>query len=200
MICLWGRDMDIAIFGGGIAGLMCAITLRAHGQHCRVYERSSQAQEAGMGFILVPEGIACLQSFGVHLTGDVQGTLLNRYYCRDSAGEIVYEQALPGGTRGIRRRDLTNALMRALGDGEVVVLADLDELELDKDFQVTSAKLRQREGVRQITADLYIGAEGINSRARQAIFPDWPATPDRVHEFVGLVRCDKAVNWAAHNL
>jgi 2-polyprenyl-6-methoxyphenol hydroxylase-like FAD-dependent oxidoreductase len=192
--------MNIAIFGAGIAGLMSAITLRAQGQCCRVYERSSLAQEAGMGFILVPEAIAALERFGVHLSGDVNGTPLRRYHCRDSGGRIVYEQAMPAGSRGIRRRDLTTALMRGLDRGEAVVFADFEGLDVDEDFHVTAAHLRWQGASRAVIADLYIGAEGVNSRARHAIFPDWPVTPDQVPEFVGLVRCEKALHWADHNL
>lgn len=192
--------MDIAIFGAGIAGLMSAITLRAQGQRCRVYERSSQAQEAGMGFILVPEGIASLQRFGVRLAGDVSGAPLERYNCRDSAGHMVHEQSMPAGSLGIRRRDLTTALMRALGEEEILQFADCEGLEFDEDFHMAAALVRSQAGVQRVTADLFVGAEGVNSRARQAIFPDWPATPDPTPEFVGLVRCDKAVSWAAHNL
>lgn len=153
-----------------------------------------------MGFILVPEGIAALERFGVHLAGDVSGAPLNRYHCRDSAGRIVYEQAMPAGSRGIRRRDLTMALMRALDGGEAVVFADFEGLDVSEDFQVTGAHLRWQGDSRAVIADLYVGAEGVNSRARQTIFPDWPVTPDQVPEFVGLVRCEKAVHWADHNL
>src|SRR5215472_14362795 len=191
--------MDIAIFGAGIAGLMSAITLRAQGQRCRVYERSVQAQDAGMGFILLPEGIKCLESFGVRLTGVLSGARLERYVCRDSTGRIICEQAMPAGTRGIRRRDLTAALMRALGE-DTVVYAELECFEFDHDFHATAAWLRSSGGRERIAADLYIGAEGVNSRARNAMFPDWPTTPDPVPEFVGLVRCDKGVTWAAHGL
>src|SRR5262249_10435913 len=96
-------QMEIAIFGAGVAGLMSAITLRAHGHKCRVYERSRLAQDAGMGFIVVPEAIEFLRGFGVTLDG--VGTPLKRYFCRDSAGRILHEQVIPAGTRGILRRD-----------------------------------------------------------------------------------------------
>jgi salicylate hydroxylase len=192
--------MKIAVFGAGIAGLMTAITLRGRGHECHLYERNRQAQNAGMGFILVPEGIACLDSFGVRLSGDVSGTALHRYLCRDAHGRIVFEQAMPPGTRGIRRRDLTTALMRALAEDETLVFGELSNLEFNEDFHVVRAELKSGADVSRIKADLYVGAEGVNSRARQALFPDWPTTPDRVPEMVGLVRCDKAVDWAGHNL
>lgn len=193
--------MEVAVFGAGIAGLMSAITLRARGHKCSVYERSRSAQDAGMGFILVPEGIACLERFGAHLTGAHSGRLLTRYLCRDSSGEILLEHPLPEGTRGIRRRDLTAALMRAFGeDGSVIFGLELDELEFDGHARVVSARMRSSSGESQIAADLFVGAEGVNSRARQVLFPDWPTTADRVPEVVGLVRCEKAIEWAGHNL
>jgi 2-polyprenyl-6-methoxyphenol hydroxylase-like FAD-dependent oxidoreductase len=192
--------MEIAVFGAGVAGLMTAITLRGRGHHCHVYERSRQAHDAGMGFILVPEGIACLHNFGVELSGEVSGTALEHYLCRDAAGQIVFEQAMPAGTRGIRRRDLTTALMRALEEQENLVFGELSNLEFGEDFHVVGADLKSGASNSRVKADLYVGAEGVNSRARQALFPDWPTTPDRVPEMVGLVRCDNAVAWAEHNL
>ena len=103
-------------------GLMSAITLRAQGHRCQIYERMRQGQETGMGFILMPEGIECLQSFGVNLTGENGGAPLQRYFCRSSSGQILYEQPLPAGTRSIRRRQLIDALMGALPRGEHPVI------------------------------------------------------------------------------
>lgn len=192
--------MDVAIFGAGIAGLMTAITLRAQGHRCHVYERSRQAQDAGMGFILVPEAIARLKSFGVRLEDDLGGTELEGYSCRDADGEIIFEQAMPRGSRGIRRRDLTANLIRALGDGDALVYAELQTLEFNRDLEVKAANFASGAGNVRVKADLYVGAEGVNSVARQAIFPDWPTMPDRVPEMVGMVRCERAVEWAGNRL
>jgi 2-polyprenyl-6-methoxyphenol hydroxylase-like FAD-dependent oxidoreductase len=131
--------MDIAVFGAGIAGLMTAITLRGRGHQCRVYERSRQAHDAGMGFILVPEGIARLQRFGVQLAGELGGSPIHRYLCRDAAGRIVFEQDLPAGARGIRRRDLTSALMRVLAEEPSTTFAELANLTFDDEFHVVAA-------------------------------------------------------------
>src|SRR5262249_37562108 len=191
-------QMEIAIFGAGIAGLMSAITLRAHGHQCRVYERSRQAQDAGMGFIVVPEAIEFLRGFGVTLDG--VGTRLERYLCRDSKGQILQEQVIPAGTRGILRRDLITALTRGLNGEGTVVFASLKDLDFRGDDWVTSAQVSSTAGDERIHADVFVSAEGINSRARQALFPDWPVMPDQVQELVGMVRCDKAVAWAGHNL
>ncbi len=62
--------MNITIFGAGVAGLTAGITLGAQGHRCRIYERTRLGHESGMGFILMPEGIDCLQSLGVKLGGE----------------------------------------------------------------------------------------------------------------------------------
>ena len=189
--------MEIAIFGAGIAGLMSAITLRAQGHRCQVYERMRQGHETGMGFILMPDGIDCLQSFGVNLTGENSGAPLQRYFCRSSSGQILYEQPLPAGTRSIRRRQLIDALMRALPpDSTPLFNAELAALECDDAGNVTQARLSTGASVK---ADLYVSAEGIRSHARQTIYPGWPSPQAQVLEIVGMVTCKSTVRWASNN-
>jgi 2-polyprenyl-6-methoxyphenol hydroxylase-like FAD-dependent oxidoreductase len=189
--------MDVAIFGAGIAGLVTGITMRAHGYRCRVFERLRKTHDAGMGFILVPEGIACLKALGVELTGESSGMRLERYCGRDSSGAILQIQPMPEGARGIRRRDLMAALVKALARRDTTVVeAELSNLEFDERGFVKQARLADGTSV---IADLYVGAEGIHSRARQALFPDWPATEARVPEVVGLVHAPETVRWTGHN-
>jgi cystathionine beta-lyase len=189
--------MEIAIFGAGMAGLMSAITLRAQGHRCQIYERMRQGQETGMGFILMPDGIDCLQSFGVNLTGENSGAPLQRYFCRSSSGQILYEQPLPAGTRSIRRHQLIDALMGALPAGSTPLFdAELAGLDFDDAGNVTQARLNTGASVK---ADLYVSAEGIRSRARQALFPNWPATQAQVLEIVGMVQCKSIARWANNN-
>jgi 2-polyprenyl-6-methoxyphenol hydroxylase-like FAD-dependent oxidoreductase len=188
--------VDAAIFGAGIAGLMAAITLRSSGHRSRIYERSRLNHESGMGFILVPECIEFLQSFGVAISG----LPLERYCFRDAAGRILHEQTMPAGTRGIRRRDLMAALLCALPADEAPTFdAELNSLQLDAEGAVRKAHLRSGERTLSIQADLYVAADGIRSRGRQALFPGWPLAQAQVQEVVGLVRSSKTIRWAAAN-
>ena len=189
--------MDTAIFGAGVAGLVTAITMRRHGHRCRVFERLEKSHEAGMGFILVPDGIARLKELGVELAGESSGLRLERYCGRDSSGAILQSQPMPEGARSIRRRDLMAALVQALAARDAnVVEAELSSLEFDEHGFVKRARLADGTSV---TADLYVGAEGINSRARRALFPNWPAPQARVPEVVGLVHSPETVRWAGNN-
>jgi len=189
--------MDVAIFGAGIAGLMTAIAMRATGHRCRVYERQRKSHEAGMGFILVPAAIERLKKLGVHLTGPFSGTVLKRYICRNAAGKILQQKLMPAGAKGIRRRDLMAALVSSLpNDVPLTFDAPLEELEFGRDGSVTAARLSS--GV-HVTADLYVSAEGISSRARKALFPDLPAPVEAVPEVVGLIRSPETVRWTDGN-
>jgi 2-polyprenyl-6-methoxyphenol hydroxylase-like FAD-dependent oxidoreductase len=183
---------DIAIFGAGIAGLMAAIALRAQGHHCRVYERSRQSHEAGMGFILVPEVSDRLREFHI----DMAGVPLDFYHARDAAGKILYEEKMPVGARSMRRRDLIAALADALAEDALSFDAELEGLEFDQARQITGALLGSGQLVK---AELYVAADGGGSLARQVLFPNWPAPPSRVLEIVGLVCSASALQWAGHN-
>ena len=97
----------------------------------------------------------------------------------------------------MRRRDLLAALLRALPeDGAPRFDAELAGLEFDAAGNVAQARLNTGETVQ---ADLYVSAEGIHSRARQAIFPGWPTPQAQVLEIVGLVRSPDTVRWTSHN-
>jgi 2-polyprenyl-6-methoxyphenol hydroxylase-like FAD-dependent oxidoreductase len=185
--------MDIAIFGAGIAGIMTAIALHPQGHRCRIYERNRPGHESGMGFIMMPGGVDRLRSYGVTL----DGIPLDRYYCRDSAGNVLLEQAMPPGTCSLRRSELVASMARVLADrAELSFGHELQGMEFDEQGAVVAARLQSGE---LIHADLYVAADGVGSRARQAIYPNWPVSPARVREIVGLVRCEIAIRWAGRN-
>lgn len=189
--------MKVAIFGAGLAGLATGIGLRSQGHECRIYERSRQAHDAGMGFILMPEAISGLEDLGVQLRADWSGIPLNQYLCRDSRGEILAQQALPSGTRSFRRRDLIAAMVAVLNGNEPINFgAELERLEFDEREMVKAAFLSSGPGIR---ADLYVAADGSRSKARAAMFPDWHERSAPVAEVVGMVRCADAIDWSGEN-
>lgn len=188
--------MDVAIFGAGAAGLMTAITLQRTGHRSRVFERARQSHAAGMGFILLPECIADLRSFGI----EVPGMALEHYLFRNSNGAILQQHAMPPGSRGVRRRDLIAALVRALPtDDSLTFDVELENLQLDDRGGVATASVNSAGRSSQVYADLYVAADGIDSRGKCALFPDWPTPQAQVKELVGLVECKATVAWANNN-
>jgi 2-polyprenyl-6-methoxyphenol hydroxylase-like FAD-dependent oxidoreductase len=189
--------MKVAIFGAGLAGLACAISLDAEGHDCEIYERSRQAQDAGMGFILLPEAITGLASLGVLLQGNRSGVPLAHYICRNSSGEVLEQQSLPAGTRSFRRRDLIAGMTASLnGSLPIVFHSELDRLEFNSQGRVRAAYFSSG---RKVDAELYLAADGSRSRARTAIYPHWSAPSAPVAEIVGMVRCADAIRWSQGN-
>jgi 2-polyprenyl-6-methoxyphenol hydroxylase-like FAD-dependent oxidoreductase len=181
--------MEVAIFGGGIAGLMTAAALTAHGHVCRVYEGRMSALHGGMGFILLNEGIEQLARYGIVLecpAGNRRGVPLKSFKYRNADGEVAFAEEMPGGCLAMRRADLIASLVQALPEGTVVEDA-LDNIEFDDQLQVTRARMRTGRG---IEADLYVAADGRRSVARRFMFPLWPQQDARVVEIVGCVHCE----------
>ncbi len=141
-----------------------------------------------MGFILMPEAIDKLRAFGVGL----RGVPLRRYRCHNAMGRPMLAQPMPPGARGIRRREVMEALLEGL-PFPIDFNASLAGFEFTRSGRVAAAYLTS--GTR-IEADLYVAADGIGSPARKAMFPDWRETPARVIEIVGLTRCDRTARWA----
>ncbi len=186
--------MRVAIFGAGLAGLAGAIALQAQGHECRIYERSRQALDAGMGFILMPDAFSSLKALGSSRGQRALGVPLTKFIFRESSGDILDVQALPSGTCSVRRRDLICALLA--DDRQITFDAELRQLTLDHRGLVSAALLQSGQSVE---ADLYVAADGCNSRARSTLYPSWPARPARVAEVVGMVRCKEAVRWAGED-
>lgn len=187
------RNLDVAIFGAGIAGLITAITLQQSGHRCRIYERARSSQDTEMGFILVPQCIVWFAQFGI----DIGGVPLDLYRSRNSAGQVLYEQMMPPGSRAIRRSDLIHALMRSLPTPETIAFSsELVDLQFDYDGFVTAALLYSGERIFSVHADLYVAADGVGSCGRQALFPGWPLPPAQTAEIVGLVHSPKTANVA----
>ena len=57
--------LNIAIVGGGIAGLALALGLHRHGITAKVYEAAPQITEIGVGITLLPHGMRELATLGL---------------------------------------------------------------------------------------------------------------------------------------
>jgi 2-polyprenyl-6-methoxyphenol hydroxylase and related FAD-dependent oxidoreductases len=169
-------ERSAIVVGGGISGLSAAIALRQRGWRVRVLERTPGSTAVGAGISLWANALRAFDRIGV--------------------GERIRAFALPERNAGIRSQNgrfiaRVDADELARHVGEVVILHRADLLAvlseaaagLTQDgvevLSVSStsdrAEVRHAGGVE--SADLVIGADGIHSVVRRALWPE--ARPPR---------------------
>jgi len=175
--------MRILIAGGGAAGLATALALSRTPHQVQLHERSEATVGGGMAFILVPSVHGHLRTLGL---GPVQGRYgheLRRFRMRDAQGRVHYEEELAEGTVGVLRRDLLREMMQRVDPRHMHVGKAVVGYERSPGGRIGAALLD--DGTR-VAADLFVAADGIRSRARSILFPDWPSPTAEMLELVGL--------------
>ena len=163
--------MRAVIAGGGIGGLACALALVRHGWDVEVLERAPAFAEVGAGLSLWPNGLRALDALGVGAQVRGRAQLAGQAGIRDAAG------------RWLSRTD-TAALERRFGPVAMIHRADLLEVlraavpadSLHHDVTVRGAALdgTVTHDRGESHADLIVGADGIRSTVRAAVWPDAP--------------------------
>ncbi len=177
--------MKALIAGGGVGGLAAAIALRKRGHEAIVLEKAQRYARVGADVNLTPNAVRALDGLGV-------GAALRETAARptfrisrdwDTGRET---SRLPMGDEAerrygapqltIHRADLLAALERQLPEGVVHHGACVESVSVDTDKPI--ARLTSGE---TLEADVLIGADGIHSLVRLALFgPEEP-------EFTGVV-------------
>ena len=175
------KGSSVIVVGAGIGGLAAALGLLRAGQRVRVFEQVDELGEVGAGLSITPNAGKALVALGLgetlwrigsrppagairhYASGEVLVTL-----AQDQAGE---RYGLP--LFHVHRADLHEALaaaVRALDPGCLVTGNALVGL----DSRADGVAARLRDGT-VATADWLVGADGIHSATRVALFgPDRP--------------------------
>jgi salicylate hydroxylase len=185
----------IAILGGGIGGLATAAFLRRAGLPCTVYEQAAALTQVGAGLLVTPNAARLLRRLGVFdavrehaLRLDVgwefrrwqDGTILSSEDLRKACADLYGEH-----TWTIHRADLLRAL-----------LPHVDDVRLGhRCVAVDGGRLRFAGG-HTVEADVVIGADGIHSTVRAALFGATPATYSGMCAFRALVPAEIAPDLA----
>lgn len=173
--------MDIAILGGGIAGLAAAIHLRQLGHDPVVYERDAERVRHGHGFILLEEGLASLDAFGLAHAWHAKGERIERFVLRRPDGVDLAEVPLTGAV-GFRRSAFVDLLEQALPADRIRRPKRVQGVE----YESGTRRVRYvafADGT-QVEADLYIEAVGKESALRAALHPGRAFGPVLVREMV----------------
>lgn len=173
---------DVAVAGGGPAGLAFAIHGARLGLRVLVIEREALPRDKACGEGLLPAGVRELGTLGA-------GELLSERDCTPfSALRYVQEDGrfleaklpAPGGL-GIRRTALSRALTEAAGMAGAEVATGERVLRVER----VSGLVRVETTRRTLTVRALVAADGLHSPLRRAL--GWEGAPARVVRF-GLRR------------
>ena len=180
--------MRVLIAGGGIGGLTAALALLKHGIDVEVYEQAGALKEVGAGVQLAANGTRVLYALGIGeelkaLSCEAQGKEIRHWQTGETwklfdLGPLSIERyGAPYFT--VYRPDLLDVLARALRRAKPDALhlgAKVRGLAQDGD----SVALQLENGT-TVRGDALLGADGVHSRIRQALYGT-----DRA-EFTGVV-------------
>ena len=172
------HSLDIAIAGAGIGGLTAAIALRAQGHRVTVYEQASRFTRVGADINLTPNAVVALDGLGAAVSEGIRRTgarptfRISRDWdtgaetSRLAMGDTA-EQTYGSPQLTIHRADLLAVLADAFPLEQVVFAKRIQGVS-QADGGVT---LSFEDGT-QANHTVLIGADGIHSRVRAALFGD----------------------------
>lgn len=165
----------ISIIGGGIGGLATAIALRGRGFNVRVYERAQALKPAGAGLTLSPNGLNSLEAIQPGIVEALKraGSEVQRLTMRRSTGETIISKEIELAPKfgqpmlNIHWSRLQSVLASALPPDAIHLNRRCTSIGQDGAY----AKAHFDNG-EVAELDVLIGADGINSAVRQALFAD----------------------------
>ncbi|KAH7149099.1 hypothetical protein B0J13DRAFT_297191 [Dactylonectria estremocensis] len=199
------KKLEIAIIGGGIAGLTLAIALHYRNVPCTLYERASNFHEIGAGVSFSPNAVQAMQVChqGVHDAFEkvctrngwpskqkvwfdfVDGT------AEDEDASFEIKTSL--GQNGVHRAHFLDELTKLLPANKVQFGKQIENISEDSEGQMT---MTFADGT-TAAADAVIGCDGIRSSVRKMIVgashPSAQPTYSHKYAYRGLVPMDKAI-------
>jgi salicylate hydroxylase len=189
------RSTTVAVVGGGIGGLAAALALLQAGFDVRVYEQSGAVSQVGAGIQLAPNCTRILHRLGVLPAIEETAFAPTTFeFRRWDDGRLLSRTPLGGGiaaTYGApylhaHRSDLVAVLAGAVGADRVETGRRCTGVSHDG----TAAEVRFADGG-TVTAGVIVGADGIHSSVREALYgPEQPRFTGHV-AYRGLVPADR---------
>jgi salicylate hydroxylase len=167
--------MRVAIVGGGLGGLAAALLLRRAGLEATVYEQASELREAGAGIVVSPNMVRPLRRMGLEAGLERIAVRLEAgwEFRRWQDGRVLFVQPMG---EACEQMYGAHCYVAHRGDLHTLLRAALpaDCLQLSRRcIGVERAGDKARltfDGGAQVDADVVIGADGIHSTVRDALF------------------------------
>lgn len=162
--------MRAVMIGGGVGGCAVAAALRglSVARETVVVERRPKGAPAGMGFILMPNGLDALDAIAPEFDWRSAGRTIERVLLCTAAGRVLDDQRI-GASVCVGRERFLGLLREATGATEFHDEAAITGLVRRTDASTAAVEL---EGGRAIEGDLFFGCDGAQSRTRGILFPE----------------------------
>jgi len=173
--------MNIAIVGGGIAGLSFALGLHKRGIDCDVFEAVTDIKEIGVGITLLPHAMRELAELGLQDALEAVGieNLESVFYTQH--GQYVYKEArgrhagytLPeiGIHRGKLHRILFDAAVSRLGADKVHTGMRCSAFsQNDNGVEIEFSNAHTQTSIK-VQAQIAVACDGVNSVVRAQMHP-----------------------------
>lgn len=191
------QNLNIAIIGAGYGGAAAAKALSLLGATVNVYEQASKIGEVGAGIGLRPSTMDRFRQWGSFDAIAAVSSPSDTFEILTADNNPIMEEVWPGindydvetKTHLIHRGDFIDALISVLPEGMVHLSHKLTGIE-DKG---TTSVLTFANGT-AIEADLVIGADGIKSVVRKALFGDNQPVFSGEHAYRAVISMDEAAD------
>ncbi len=164
---------NILVIGGGIGGLATTIALQQKGFEVHVYEAAAELQAVGEGIWVPSNAVQVLERLGIGKAIEQRGVLLERLEIRDKDDGVLLNLDL----RQIKAKygHTTVSIRRAALQRVRAENVQPDTPHLGKRCtgftQGSGGVTAQFEDGTQAEGEMLIGADGIHSVMREALFP-----------------------------
>ena len=175
------KQARVLIAGGGIGGLVAALALNQRGFEVLLYEQAPELHELGAGVTLTPNGSRVLCELGLQAAMEsIASTLTSRQMRLFNTGETWPLPVMNTEARRnspfwpVHRGDLHETLADALkqqAPGAIHIGSRC--IGFEQDARGVALLLESGDRVR---GDALIGADGVHSRIRRALFGEGRAT------------------------
>jgi 2-polyprenyl-6-methoxyphenol hydroxylase-like FAD-dependent oxidoreductase len=167
----------VMVAGAGIGGLSAAIALRRAGFEVTVFERAAELREVGAGLLLAANAQKALGTLGLAEAVARLGTPASAGEIRSWLGEELasipaseLERRVGAPSAAVHRADLQALLVREVGEGTLRLGAEVTGFE----HREGSVRVFLAGGGEE-HADILVGADGLRSNTRSALFgPEKP--------------------------
>ncbi|MDM1405349.1 FAD-dependent monooxygenase [Myroides marinus] len=168
--------MKVAIIGAGIAGLTMAIALKKANISFVVYESTAQLKPVGAGIAIANNAMQVYRHLGIFDKLTPRGTRISTVMLTDMNLKVLtqsdltpFEKKYQLANVAIHRSELHKVLVDEVGMEHIVLNKRLEELNQGNDGLYT---LQFTDGT-SASHEYVIGADGIRSKVRQALYGEY---------------------------